>query len=283
MVPSLPIGSVVIPAHNEAAVIRRCLDALLGGFAPGELDVVVACNGCTDGTADIVQSGWPGVRVIEIAQASKTAALQAADDALTVYPRIYLDADVVLPATSARLVIESLRTGPAQAARPPLRYDTSGADPLVRSYYRARVRVPSVMNSLWGAGVYGLSAAGRARFGAFPDLIADDMFVDQWFKRSEIEIVGCAPVLVKAPRRTPDLFRILRRAYQGNAEIRHLPDGQESTATSTLHGVLAAAASRPWLTVDAAAYLGIAVAARITLALSPPGRWSRDESSRGDP
>ena len=40
-----PLGSVVIPAHNESTAIRRCLDALFAGLAPGELDVVVVCNG----------------------------------------------------------------------------------------------------------------------------------------------------------------------------------------------------------------------------------------------
>ena len=85
-VPSFPIGSVVIPAHNEAAVIRRCLDALLTGVAPSELDVVVACNGCTDDTANIVRSSWPAVRVIEVAQAAKPAALRAADEVLSVFP-----------------------------------------------------------------------------------------------------------------------------------------------------------------------------------------------------
>src|SRR5262245_50140774 len=38
--PAMPV-SVVIPAHDEEAVLGRCLDALLGGAAPGELDVVV--------------------------------------------------------------------------------------------------------------------------------------------------------------------------------------------------------------------------------------------------
>ena len=30
-----PLGSVVIPAHDEAAVIRRTLDALFTGFEAG--------------------------------------------------------------------------------------------------------------------------------------------------------------------------------------------------------------------------------------------------------
>jgi hypothetical protein len=269
----------VIPAHNEATVIRRCLDVLLAGFAPGELDVVVVCNGCTDGTADIVRSIWPSVRVAEITKASKISALRAADEIAQVFPRLYLDADVTLPAASARVVLDRLRTGPALAARPPISYETAGANFLVRSYYRARVRVPSVMNSLWGAGVYGLSAEGRARFGAFPDLMGDDLFVDQQFEQSEIEIVPCAPVLVSVPRRTMDLLRILTRMYQGNRENR-VCRLQVSTTQSTFRGLVAASLSGPSVAVDAATYLGIAVTARVILQILPPAKWARDESSR---
>jgi glycosyltransferase involved in cell wall biosynthesis len=277
---STAIGSVVIPAHNEAAVIQRCLDNLLAGFAPGEIDVVVACNGCTDSTADIVRSSCHDVRVIEVAKPSKTAALRAADDVLDTFPRIYLDADIVLPSASARQVLNRLRTGPPLAARPPIRYDTAGAAFLVRSYYRARVRVPSVMGSLWGAGVYGLSTAGRARFGPFPDIIADDLFVDQCFERIEIEIVDSAPVVVAVPRRASDLFRILRRTYQGNAENRSLPGDSASTTSSTLRELVKAASAGPLTALDATVYLGIAAAARFTLAVAAPSMWSRDESSR---
>jgi glycosyltransferase involved in cell wall biosynthesis len=277
---SSPIGSVAIPAHNEAAVIRRCLDALLAGFRRSELDVVVACNGCTDDTATIARSHPYPVRVIEVPQASKPAALRAADEALAAFPRLYLDADVVLSADSARLVLERLRFGPALAARPPISYETASAPPLVRSFYRARARVPAVMESLWGAGVYGLSAAGRARFGAFPDVIADDLFVDQRFRRSEIEIVSSAPVVVAVPRRTADLFRILRRTYRGNEENRSLTGDPASTTHSTLRGLAAAAAKGPRSALDTAAYLGIATAARVTLAARTPAGWERDDSSR---
>jgi cellulose synthase/poly-beta-1,6-N-acetylglucosamine synthase-like glycosyltransferase len=139
------LGSVVIPAHNEAAVISRCLDALLTGFQSGELDVVVACNGCTDGTADVVRSSRHPVRVVEVEAASKPTALRAAEEVVTVFPRINLDADVVLTAASALRVFQCLSAGPALAARPPIKYDTERSAPLVRSYYRARAAVPAVM------------------------------------------------------------------------------------------------------------------------------------------
>lgn len=278
---TFPIGSVAIPAHNEAAIIRRTLDALLVGFAQGELDVVVSCNGCTDGTADIVRSSWPSVQVIEVEKASKPAALRAADEVLSVFPRIYLDADVVLPAISARHIIEHLRTGVAPAVRPPISYDTSGADAMVRSYYRARGRLFSRKNSLWAAGgVYGLSAVGRARFDTYPDIIADDMFAGKWFKPSEVEIVGDEPAVITVPRRVRDLFRVLRRRYQGNVEIHGLRDAPESTILSTLRDLTVMAASSPSATADAAVYLAIVAAVRITRAVSPPSGWSRDNSSR---
>ena len=75
MAPSCPTGSVATPA--PAAVIRYCLDLLLCGFAPGELNVVSTYNGCTHRT-DIFHSRWRGVRVIEVAQAFRSAALQRA-------------------------------------------------------------------------------------------------------------------------------------------------------------------------------------------------------------
>ena len=277
------LGSVIIPAHNEAAVIRRCLDSLLSGFRPGELDVVVSCNACTDGTADIVRASGYQVRVVEIDVASKNAALRAAEQVLSVLPRLYLDADVILTSSAARCVLESLRIGEMLAARPPIQYNTNGSPLVVRRYYRARSEVPEVMGSLWGAGVFGLSAAGRVRFGDFPEVTADDLFVDQHFQRSEITIVDAPPVVVNVPRRTSDLVRILRRVYQGNAENRAMftelhEDG--ITAPSTGRALVRLGLSRPTRLVDVAIYLSIAVLARISLKIASPPVWERDNSSR---
>jgi glycosyltransferase involved in cell wall biosynthesis len=280
------LGSVVIPAHNEATVIMRCLDTLLAGFRPGELDVTVACNGCTDGTAGIVRSSGQPVRVLEIDAASKPAGLRAAEDVVTAFPRLYLDADVTLPAASARQVLERLRTGPALAARPPIKYDTECCGRVTRSYFRARAEVPAVMGSLWGAGVYGLSQAGRARFGRYPDVIAEDLFVDQHFARWEIEIVSSPPVIVSAPRRTADLLRVMRRIYQGNSENRAIVRRRTrppATTPSTLHDLARLASAGPASTADAATYLALAALARLTVVTSAPARWERDDSSRDEP
>lgn len=273
------IGSVVIPAHNEAKVIRRCLDALLTGLAPGELEVVVSCNGCTDNTAEIVRTSWPEVRVIELAQASKVAALRAADETLAAFPRIYLDADVILPAASARLLIKALQPGPLEAARPIFRYDTSRCDLLVRSYYKARLAVIAGRHMLQG-GAYGLSRSGRSRFGAYPDVIADDLYANQWFDPSEIEVVDDAPAIVTVPEGIRDLFRVLRRRKGGDVELHSLPGGASDTVFSTIRSLISMTASGPRSAVDALVFATIAAAVRISVAVFSPTGWARDESSR---
>jgi glycosyltransferase involved in cell wall biosynthesis len=99
-----PLASVVIPAHNEAAVIRRCLDALFTGIEPGNLEVIVVCNGCRDDTAAVVRSSGHPVQVLELERASKSAALRTGDRVAHTLPRLYLDADVLLSGSSARRV-----------------------------------------------------------------------------------------------------------------------------------------------------------------------------------
>jgi glycosyltransferase involved in cell wall biosynthesis len=280
---------VVIPAHDEAAVIGRCLDALFTGFLEGELDVVVVCNGCADQTAAVARSSGHPVRVLELESASKPAALRVGDAAASAFPRLYLDADVILPGSAARRVLHRLRAG-AVAARPPIRYDAEAASAPVRSYYRARSRVPAVLGSLWGAGVYGLSSAGRRRFGAFPDLVADDLWVDGHFDSAEVEIVDCTPVVVAAPRRSRDLVRVLRRVYVGKAERASAPDPgarAPETIASTLRDLARLSAVGPVAALDAATYAVFAAGARLALALPHRSdaplseeRWERDDSSR---
>jgi glycosyltransferase involved in cell wall biosynthesis len=287
-----PIGSVLIPAHNEGAVIGRCLHHLFQGIDGADLEVVVVCNGCHDDTAAVARATGLPIEVIELDEASKPAALRAGDRLLRTFPRLYLDADVLLRGPIARQVLEHLARDGSVAARPPLRYDAAHSSAIVRRYYRARSRVPAVMGSIWGAGVYGLSAAGRARFGDHPDVVAEDLFVDQCFDADEIDIIGDEPVVVVAPGCYRDLLNVMRRAYRGAAENRVATeqparqDGEtsrvarsKSTTPSTVRDVLRLCRSLPGA-LDAAAYAFVAVSARVYIALGRSTRWERDESSR---
>jgi glycosyltransferase involved in cell wall biosynthesis len=282
------LGSVIVPAHNEASVIRRCLDALFDSVEQNDLEVVVVCNGCRDATATLARNSGHSVQVVELATASKAAALRAGDAVARVFPRLYLDADVVLTGSSARRILAHLASG-AVAARPPIRYEIDRASALVRSYYRARSQMPAVLHSLWGAGVYGVSAAGRGRFDAFPNLGADDLWIDGQFDPAEIDIVACDPVCVSVPRRSRDLFRTLRRTYRGKEETRGSVASVRRSRATTLRAAcdLARLCLRsPMSVTDAMVYAVFAIGARILFAIArlrdlpATAVWERDESSR---
>lgn len=271
-------GAIIIPAHNEATVIGRTLDSLREVIGWGTVEVIVACNGCTDGTASIA-SGFEGVRVLQVDAASKTAALNAADHAADRWPRLYLDADIEVSAPALAAVFEALGGGSLLAARPAFRYDTTGASAAVRAYYRARVRIPRNAEALWGAGVFALSRAGHERLGSFPALTGDDYYVDGLFAADEKSVLPTDPVVVRTPRTSASLLAVLRRAYRGNAQQDAVTGG--GSMSRTLRDLLASVRG-PLTAVDAAVYAAFAGAGRRRAFQLRKAEvaWERDNSSR---
>jgi glycosyltransferase involved in cell wall biosynthesis len=111
--------TIVIPAHNEGRVIRRLLEQLINGADPGEMDIIVVANGCTDDTAEVAASFGPAVRVLTLPAACKQKALIAGDRAAAGFPRIYLDADLELRADDVRALAAALSQPGVLAAAPP--------------------------------------------------------------------------------------------------------------------------------------------------------------------
>lgn len=273
-------ASVVIPAHDEERVIGRCLDALAADPV-GELEVVVAANGCTDRTVDVARAH--GARALDIATPGKANALNEGDAACTAMPRIYLDADIVLgPGALARLV-EALDTDQAVVASPRVRFITEHSDRLVRAYYDVFRELPYVRSGLVGLGVYGMSAAGRARFDRFPDVLADDLFAQRMFAPDERVIVD-GTFDVQAPRTVRDLLAVRVRIAKGNAELAATPDagdGDFSASTgSTVTALRDLARRRPDLLPAIGVYLAVTVAARLKARRSSATAWERDTSTR---
>ena len=96
--------SVIIPAHNEEAVIERTLRGVLADGIE-DLEVVVVVNATTDRTAEIARSIDPRITVIETETPGKTNALNLGEESLTSFPRIFLDADIELKPGTARALI----------------------------------------------------------------------------------------------------------------------------------------------------------------------------------
>jgi hypothetical protein len=278
---SRTVGSIVIPAHNEANVIGRCLDRLFDSLGD-RIEVIVVCNGCTDGTAQVARRRRHSLTVIEIAAASKERALRAADGVATAFPRVYLDADVVVGGTTVNAVLEHLSHPGALAARPPLVYDTSSSSWIVRRFYRARAQIPAVMGSLWGAGMFALSAEGRSRFDEFPLAVADDLFVDRLFRADEINLVDTAPVVVVAPATTTGLLATFRRTYRRNRAMRAFAVTDRPGTWATVRDLVRLARRGPAELVDAAVYAAVAFSARVLAwrHTRTSGVWERDDTSR---
>jgi glycosyltransferase involved in cell wall biosynthesis len=138
------VVSIVIAAHDEESVIGRTLDALLSGARPGELDVTVVANGCTDDTAGVARAR-PGVRVLEVARPSKPAALNAGDGVAVGFPRIYLDADIPVTVEVVRALDAALADPGASVlvAVPERRLDLTGRSRAVRAYFAVHARPTS--------------------------------------------------------------------------------------------------------------------------------------------
>lgn len=275
--------SVVIPAHDEGPVIERCLRAMLCGAAPGEFEVVVVANGCTDDTAERARR-FP-VTVIEVAEPSKANALQVGDSRAHVFPRVYLDADVTLGAADLRTLGAVLEEPGALAAAPRLVVELGHTSYLVRSFYSVWLRHPYHRDSMIGSGVYALSRAGRERFGTFPRQTADDAFVHRLFAADERRVAKSATFRITAPRDLASLIAIKTRSRRGNLEL----DATHCRVRSSrfdlrLVRFLVSLLLRPWCWPACVVYAWVvavtSVRARAQLRRGANPRWERDLSSR---
>jgi hypothetical protein len=269
--------SVVVPAHNEGAVLGRLLSGLLDGARPGSIEVVVVANGCTDDTADVARSfaagegaqgpaaggtGGAVVRVIETSVANKYHAMRLADAEIDAFPRVYVDADVELGYTGVMSLAEVLcakdengsesggeRHGEREeaknvlAAAPEREVPLDGCPWTVRWYYAVWERLPTVRSGLFGRGVIGVSEAGYQRLRVLPELMGDDLAASLSFTDAERRIVPDAVAIVHPPRTCRDLIRRRVRTATVTAQAGRRAElskagGEARTSRADLLGVL---------------------------------------------
>lgn len=216
--------SIIIPAHDEAGYIDGCLDSLLAQDHTGPIEVIVVANGCKDDTAALARAragefaakGWL-LRVEELPQGGKIGALNHGDACATHAMRQYLDADLRL---SPRLIGAMVRALDVPAPRyAGGRLVVAPAKSRVsRLYARFWQKLPFVADNVTGAGQWGVNAAGRARWGEFPQVISDDTFARLQFAEGERILIDEAfewPIV----EGFWTLVRVRRRQDRGVAEI----------------------------------------------------------------
>lgn len=156
---------VVVPAHQAASTLERCLSALLGaGFIHSE--VVVVDDGSTDDTSGVARSA--GVRVLRHDTPRRPAAARNAGVRATDAPLVaFVDADVAVHPDMRARVLDRFA---AEADLDALfgSYDTAPPAPAVVSRYRNLLhafvhrRAAAEAETFWT----GLGAVRRERFDA---------------------------------------------------------------------------------------------------------------------
>lgn len=278
--------SVIIPAHNEEAVIGETLRAIMAGSRDARIEVIVVCNGCTDATAAAAER-VPGVRAIVTPVPSKVKAVnlglrEAIGDTV-----VCVDADIRLGGEGVAGLARALSRPGVMAAAPSVDMEYATGTPWsVRAYYRLWLSLPYVSEGMMGCGVYALNAAGRGRIGELPELIADDGFVRASFAPGERVKVEETVARVRSPRTLRDLVKIKTRSRLGGYQLwARFPQGLPGQNEKKQHaggwlGVL----RKPSLWACVPAYLYVNVMSRLRARRQMKDlksyRWERDESSR---
>lgn len=218
--------TVVVPAHNESAVIGRTLRHMVApGSSDERPDIIVVCNGCTDDTAAKAAVAAPDADVVELVNPSKTEAINRGLAQAGVHPVIIVDADVLVSRDTLAALATELRQEGVMAAAPVPHFETGGSDRWTKAYYRVWSRSPYLATGVGGAGVYGLSHDGVRMIGQFPSLISDDSYVRSVFPIASQRRIAqhCGqPVsaTVMAPAKLSGLLACEIRWQAGNLELR---------------------------------------------------------------
>jgi len=211
------MATIIVPAHNEASVIRRCLDSL--SRQPGVTRLIVACNGCTDNTADIVRMEYPDALCLDIPTPSKVNALNEAEQHLADWPVFYIDADTRLSENAIAIITDGMARNGLLLAAPEPEIDVSHASWLVRQYYHTWLSLPYIRDGVVATCSYVISEQGRQRFTDFPPIINDDGYVRCQFSPAERGNIPGARIYITAPSNLHSLIKIKARARLGNMEL----------------------------------------------------------------
>lgn len=120
-----PTVSLIVPAKNEESVLAGTLSALVSQSYPGKFEVIVALNGCTDGSRKVAERFQ--VTVVESEKAGISFGRNLGAKAAEGDILIFVDADTLLPQDGLRLIVEAMAPYPRAAVTVPGRPDRGGA------------------------------------------------------------------------------------------------------------------------------------------------------------
>ena len=276
----------IIPACNEERSIGQLLRSLRR--LSDEFLAIVSVNGCHDQTAEVARAVVSTDRrfhVVESTVPGKCLAINRAEQEIPAFlehaPRFYVDSDVRIDGADLMRLASHLGRPEPMLVSPAIEIDTDGCTMLARLAARGWTMRPYFRSRAFQF-VLGVNAAGRQRWGRFPEIIADDAFVASQFASTERCIARDCVVKISVPRDTKAFLGVQRRWIAGDRQLRShparavLPTGKSTQPEPRISGF-----RRPGDAFATGVYLGLRSTAMLLDRLGArQGVWYRDESTR---
>jgi glycosyltransferase involved in cell wall biosynthesis len=276
-----PLGTILIPAYNEAAVIARTLSALRDDGVDSVFRVIVIANGCQDDTAARARAAMPMAEVIETPVPGKTHAMNLGyRSAIEGRPVICLDADLSVGLSDLVALVRPLLDGTAHAACGRMEVDTASASWPVQAYYKAWMLNPYFAKGKFG-GLFALSGKGASAVFPLPRITADDEYIRRAFPQDLTAFVSDCSFTARAPRTLSSLLKVRRRSLRGAREIARLR--QDTGSTGSVKAMLSKGLPMPSVWLPLAVFVAVMTVVRLQLAFETPKPslvWERDATTR---
>ena len=112
-----PFVSVVVPSYNARLTIEECLASLASQTYPEEYyEVLVADNGSTDGTQELVRTRFPWVKMVHATEKGSGYARNAGIDAARGEFVLSTDSDCVVAPDWMEILVDAMMASPAGVA-----------------------------------------------------------------------------------------------------------------------------------------------------------------------
>jgi GT2 family glycosyltransferase len=241
-----PNVSVVIAAHDEAASIGDRVDNLLALDYPADrLEIVIASDGSTDGTAaTAARRGDPRVRVLDLPRVGKATALNSAVEASTGSIIVFSDANTTFASDAVRVLVRSFAddevggvAGNQVYGSDGLEADRATAAAVGEHRYWDMDRLVKLAESRGGnviSATGAIYALRRELFRPVPDGVTDDFVTSTQVVRQgrrlvfEPDAIAVEPVAGAGGREYGRKVRIMTRGLRGVATARELLDPRRS-------------------------------------------------------
>jgi glycosyltransferase involved in cell wall biosynthesis len=223
--------SVIVPVYNEQRRLQETVPPMLHAVRSAmesglEAELVYICNGCRDRSLSMLAEFLDATpfRLVELAQASKTAALNTGDAMVHHFPRFYVDADVIVPSNMFIELVAALAcqgdvagTG-CELVSPVIEFDDRQATRLARRITRIWKLLPHGSRDAFHH-VLGLSQQGRSRWKTFPDIRGDDAFMMAQIPAEKRKIASHVAITTWSPSTFWTWVRIRERWERGQCEL----------------------------------------------------------------